>query len=318
MGISKSRAITLIAICTLMVVTCVFSQPQWVHEANAPNDVEVTSTVVSQDAQGAYRVLTNWQEGWMEFSSIGIVDLKETANPGQAEYLALTSGRMLAYQKAAEFINGVHVQALTQLDKGLVSQDQQIFKTNSFVENAVVVNEKVEWVRNHGVEYPQATVVIGLLLHGENPDNNLTASLYSSFMNGLEQAGYARPNTAPPANSDGIITGLIIDMRGLNYSPVLFPLVLIDDQEKSSVFPDPEIDRNYAVTNGIVSFAKSIEAANADDRLKVNGAVNAITVKPTRIDEARIYLSRDDAARIVGENIRSRFLDECRVVLIVS
>jgi len=295
-----------------------YAQPQWVQDATSSSDQNLTTTVTSTDAQGAYQILTNWQEGWMEFTATGNVDLQESVNPGQAEYLALTSGRMLAYQKAAEFISGVQVQSHTQLDKGLVSQDRQTFNSRAFVEKAVIVKEDVTWVKSHGVDYPQATVVLGLLLHGENPDINLTSGLLNSFMNGLEEAGFDRPNNSQSGRNTKEITGLVVDLRRLNFSPVLFPLILVDDQEKQSVFPDPEIDRDYAVTHGIVAFSKSLEDAQAMDRLSVDGNVNVITVKPTRTDEARIYISTDDAAQIIGENIRTKYLDECRVVLVVD
>ena len=73
---------------------------------------------------------------------------------------------------------------------------------------------------------------------------------------------------AAPASTSGAVTGVIIDARGLNARPAMAPQIL--DQQGSAVYGPGKYSREYAVTNGVVGYSKTLEAAQKDPRVMGN------------------------------------------------
>ncbi len=213
------RVITTFTVFFLIVAFSAFAQnPTWVSKAKEGSDVAYTSQ--KKDSEGAYNVLTNWSKGWMEFEASTTADMADATNPGQAEYLAKTAARMLAYRKAVEFLNGVVItDALTGIDKGVAKVDVMTVKTSGMVKNAPVVSENFEWKQGpDGSTYPWGTVKVGILLYGDRPDNNILSLIYDETKSALELSGYQTYEPDPIIIEEKTppepYTGLILDAKG--------------------------------------------------------------------------------------------------------
>ena len=314
-------------ILVFFVYSIAFSQNQraWVTSTNKAPGNDVSYSSQGKDDEGTYEILTNWSQGWMEFSASTTADLKDAANPGQAEYLATTGARMLAYGRAAEFISGVAVDGMAGVDRGIVKVNTLTAKFSGMVRNAVVISEECVWKTGPGgSQYPWATVRVGILLYGDNPSNLL--SLFIDDANTAYKAsGYSeyKPTQSETQNvqnrmSDLPATGIIIDTRGFSVNPSLSPLILVEGPNKKVVYSGSTVSRDYAIKQGIAGYVRSEEQASKDDRLKTDGNYNPLTVKASSVKDNVIYLSPEDAALAAAADMKTGILDQCKVLIMVD
>ena len=316
----------ILALLLLSSIAFAGSQPGWVTSTNkaAGNDVSYASQ--GEDKDGTYQILTNWSQGWMEFSSATTADLKDATNPGQAEYLATTAARMLAYGRVAEFLSGVAIDGMAGVDRGLLKANTLTAKFSGMVRNAVVISEECVWKTGPGgSEYPWATVKVGILLYGDNPSNNLLGLFIDEANTAYETTGYSEyvPSQSETQDvqdkmSDQPVTGIIIDTRGFSVNPSLSPLVLVEGSNKKVVYSGSTVSRDFAVKQGIAGYVRTEEQAGKDDRLKTNGIYNPLTVKASSVIDNVIYLSRDDAALATAADMKTNVLDQCKVLIMVD
>lgn len=109
-------------------------------------------------------------------------------------------------------------------------------------------------------------------------------------------------------------TGLIVDARTLDISPVLNPLIVSEqgDDVYSSVF----ISREFAVQNGVCKYVCDLETAKKQERignrplmingLRKNNENNAIVIRMA------------DYQKLEKTTERHTFLAECRVVIVID
>ncbi len=110
-------------------------------------------------------------------------------------------------------------------------------------------------------------------------------------------------------------TGLIIDVKGLGFHPVIYPVVSSEQGEKiySSMF----ISREYAVQRGVCGYACTMEEAVNSKRT----GINPIIIKGLRTGGAHsssIIISRSDAEKIESTADHYRFMKQCRVTIVLD
>jgi len=294
--------------------------------AIAQNPDWVTEKRSGGGKNSPYQVLTNWSKGWMEFEASATADMKIAKNSGQAEYLSKEAARMLAYEKAAEFLGGVTVEAMQGVDKGLIKADVLTVKSSNMVRNAIIISDTCIWKKGQaGETYPWATVKIGVLLYGDKNNQSVMNLILGDIVSGLKQSGYQsfQPKSPLAKNVEvkmnlKPITGIIIDARGHNIRPSISPLVLVQGKGKKVVYSGSSVSSNYATTRGIAGFVRREEQALLDDRLSVNSVVNPIIVKVASVVDNTIYLTPENAGQLVAADMKYNVLDECRVMILVD
>ena len=110
-------------------------------------------------------------------------------------------------------------------------------------------------------------------------------------------------------------TGLIVDARGINANPALYPRIW--DEFGKAVFGAQYVSREYAVQNGMSSFEFEMDKALNNDR----AGDNPLIVKGLRTKgEGRsdIIISNADASRIRSVIEHLTFLRHCRVVIVID
>ena len=75
-------------------------------------------------------------------------------------------------------------------------------------------------------------------------------------------------SSAEAGPTSGGVTGIIIDGKGLGLRPAMSPRVM--NQSGSVVYGPGQYSRDYAASNGVVGYAKSLEQAKADPRVQGN------------------------------------------------
>jgi len=106
-------------------------------------------------------------------------------------------------------------------------------------------------------------------------------------------------------------TGIVIDCRGLNITPSLFPRILTETFKE--VYSINFTDTQYLVERGLVTYIKGDAYDNA--RIGFNPLrIDALATVGDRPTDVRI--SSADAQRIHGSKNNLSLLEECRVVII--
>ena len=110
-------------------------------------------------------------------------------------------------------------------------------------------------------------------------------------------------------------SGLVIDARGTGVLPAMSPKVL--DPEGREIYGSAYVSREFAVQQGIVGYAKEIQAAQQNDRVKGNPLViKALEAKgPNKAD---IVISAEDAnaLREIAQN--QNFMRQTRVMIVLD
>ena len=120
--------------------------------------------------------------------------------------------------------------------------------------------------------------------------------------------GQAVPRESP-------FSGLVIDTRGLDLRPVLYPV--IEDEAGQPVYGSAFVSREFAVQRGMAGYEQDLAKAIQNPRV----ADHPLTVKGLRIREpgsSRIVISNANALKIRSAPEHLSFLKECRVIMVVD
>ncbi len=129
-----------------------------------------------------------------------------------------------------------------------------------------------------------------------------------------------RPNlpvSDAPLQIEGKYTGLIIDARGLNVQPAMAPRILKADE--TPLYGQGNYDINTVVEKGLAAYYKDLDAARRDARAGSNPLIlRPIGVYRRAAATTEVVLSDADAAKLIEENKRTKFLDKLHVVFVVD
>jgi len=114
--------------------------------------------------------------------------------------------------------------------------------------------------------------------------------------------------------SEAVHTGVVIDARGLAIQPALFPKIV--DEHGQALYAPESVDREAAVQQGYVAYAKAFDQAPAQARIGEHPLVlRALRVAgETRVD---LVLSDAEATRIRDYTATRRLVRQCRVLIVM-
>ena len=120
------------------------------------------------------------------------------------------------------------------------------------------------------------------------------------------------PDSEPKA--EAVHTGVVIDARGLAIVPALFPKIV--DERGQTLYAPESVDREAAVQQGYVAYAKAFDQAPAQARIGEHPLVlRALRVAgESRVD---LVLSDAEATRIRDYAATRRLVRQCRVLIVM-
>jgi len=254
-------------------------------------------------AQGVVTQLDKGSVNYSEqtISAIGIGFVPQNAiNAGQARRLALRIAKQDALRQLIEIVNGVTLTSETTMSGAMVD-DVISTKVRGFIRGARQ-NGDPKYLSDTSVEVEYSVPMSGI----------------SDLMLPPLTVAMAAPGeavTAPSAPTAGGITGIIIDARGLKARPAMAPRIL--DQNGNAVYGPGTYSREYAVTNGVAGYSKSLEAAQKDARVMGNPLIikGVATAGSNRTD---ITVSNADVSKIDSANRSYSVLKDCRVLILLD
>lgn len=258
---------------------------------------------------GFGQVVEQFDKGSINYSdqtilAVGIGFVPENAiNAGQARRAALRIAKADALRQLIEIVNGVTVTSETTMS-GAMLDDVIKTRVEGLIRGARRVGQPT-YLSDTSVEVEYQVAMSGISEVMLPP----TTAPVSSVPGQPEAASATGTVTA------GGVTGIVIDARGLKARPAMAPKIL--DQNGSVVYGPGNYNREYAVTNGVVGYSKTLEAAQKDTRVQGNPLVvrGVATSGKNRTD---VVVSNADVSKINAANRSYGVLRDCRVLILLD
>jgi len=249
--------------------------------------------------------LINWYDGYAETTAIGTADMSKAVNSIQAELLAKKAAKHIAYANLSETINGLSINAKATYRDLITEVDALQTESQGFIRGGRVIREAVEWISGE----PKATVTVRIPLFGNKGVQGLVerAKIEQAIEDGVTTVNNTA-NAAMTAEYDGVV----IDARGLQYSPALQVLVV-----------SPENEEIYKASTGLVPVDSAATAVryypsveDAVDSLLFGG--NPMVVKASKSPGSGVLVvAKDDASALLQlRDVVKRYRDRNRMAVV--
>ncbi len=128
----------------------------------------------------------------------------------------------------------------------------------------------------------------------------------------LPASSAVTPDGAP--KTEAVHTGVVIDARGLDIQPALFPRIV--DERGQILYAPESVDMEAAIQQGYVAYAKAFDQAPVPARIGEHPLVlRALRVAAeSRVD---LILSEAEATRMRDYAATRRLVRQCRVLIIM-
>ena len=285
----------------------------------------------------------NWTEGYIEAVGIGAPPDRYIGKPN-ARPMALRAAKIDAYRNLLEVTKGVRVDSTTVVKDFTVESDVINAQVDGLVRGARVANQ--EYMSDGTVE-----VTLRMPLSGGFSQIIIPKALEKK----MEVTPPSPPPTAPPeipaappetpvappetpiavpetpaappevpvasapepapAPTAEVFTGMVVDARGLQARPAMAPKVL--DEDGKEVYGSMNVDKEYAVQQGMSGYARDLTAAQSNPRV-TNNPLSVKGIKTEGPGRADIVISNADADKIRGNSENLAFLKKCRVMIVLD
>jgi hypothetical protein len=243
--------------------------------------------------------------------AIGIGFIPENViNAGQARRAAMRIAKQDALRQLIEIVNGVNVTSETTVSgamfddmiktqvQGAIRGARRVGQPSYLSDTSVEVTYEVKMADISKVLLPMADSA-PTLQYGMANNTNATATSSSN---------------AAQTTSGGV-TGIIIDGTGLGLRPAMSPRIL--NQDGSVVYGPSQYSRDYAASNGVVGYAKTLDQAKNDPRVQGNPLI----IRGTSIfgsSAADITISNTDAGKASSADGSASLFSNCRVMFVLD
>jgi hypothetical protein len=255
---------------------------------------------------GAIKI--DYEEGYIYGTAIGSANMKKMVNEVQAEQVAKTTARHLAYMVISESLNNITLDAKSLYRQSIQVDDILKVETQGIIRNAQVFREDFSWT-NRGT--PRAEVVVRVSLYGG------ISKAVGSWVERHRTDGPPAPKydkkVQPTAQK---YTGLIINASGKGVKPVMVPRIVSSDGAKE-IYGPAMANIEQAMQMGFAGYARSPEKAKQNDRVGSNPLIIKAE-KSHGLHGGDVVVSEANAAKILSADMKEKFLKDCRLVIVVN
>lgn len=243
----------------------------------------------------------NWQNQMIQATGIGAPNPNVPMAAQRAG--AIRAAELDALRQMLETVKGMSITSETTVRNAMVENDVIQTGVSGAVKNFKKTD--IRYLSDGSVEVDVEIPLSGILLNQLLPQNT-----------GTQQPGNFEYNEQPQSSfTGGVVTGLIIDARGLGLRPALAPKII--DENGNEVYGTGYVSRDYAVQIGVVGYEKDITRAQSNDRVKGSPAiVKALRVEGT--NKTDVIISNSDAASIQYAAKNQNFMEQCKVMFILD
>ena len=249
--------------------------------------------------QAGDKGIINYEDGYVEAIGIGAPPERYLGKPN-ARPMALRAAKLDAYRNILEVIKGVRVDSNTVVRDFMTENDEIRTSVEGVVRNFTVVNQ--DYMSDGTIE-----VTVRMNLSGRLSQTVLPK--------GPEPEPSAAPAPAPAAPTTDSVTGLVIDARGLAARPAMSPKIV--DENGKEVYGSMQVDRQYAIQQGMTGYARDLTAAQSNPRV-TNSPLSVKGIQADGPGKCDIIISNADAAKVRASAETMGYLQKCRVMIVLD
>jgi len=255
----------------------------------------------------------NWSAGYIEAVGIGAPP-ERSIGKINARPMALRAAKIDAQRNLLEITKGVRIDSQTVVKDFTVESDVINTQVEGLVKGAQVV--KQEYMSDGTVEVTMRMPLFGDLSRVVLPavlDKKKDAQPPAPAAPAPAAPAVAAPVPAAPAPA--AYTGLVVDARGVSARPAMSPRIY--DEDGKEVYGSANVDREYAVQQGMSGYARDLTAAQSNQRV----TANPLTVKGVRASgpgRSDLVISNADARSIRASAETMTFMKKCRVMIVLD
>ena len=282
-------------------------------------------TVIRKESPQGYievyeNAAINWSEGVLTATGVGLLP-RDEPNRARAYLKARGYARLDALANLLMLIDRVQIDAQYTGADYMMQSEVIRASVTGFVRGAQVIDERKIIIE--GQEAVQVTV--GTAMYGQNGLSRMllrpspAEPAPAAPEPPLPRIELLAPNIPAPDAPvvEGNYTGLIIDARGLKVQPAMAPRILKADG--TPLYGVGDFDLDKVVEQGLASYYRDMDAARADKRTGNNPLiVRPIGVYRRAVATTDVVLSDADAAKLLAEDAKTRFLRQLKVVFVVD
>jgi len=259
----------------------------------------VTQTIGTQGT-------VDWSQ--RKIRSSGVAAPNPNMPPGAQRAGALEAAKLTALRNLLQTVKGMAIDSETLVNNAMVESDVIRTKVSGFVQGFTVVDTR--YMSDMSVEVEVEIPLAGISDVVLPPGAALQGDL------GNPSSGFGMPGgQGMPSVPAGVVTGIIINAKGLGVVPAMAPKIV--DENGNEVYGSRLVDRDWAVQQGMVGYAKVLNEARANKRVAPNAMViNAL--KATGNNKADVVISNADAQALQQASANQSFLDKCQVMFVVD
>ena len=250
----------------------------------------------------------NWSAGYIEATGIGAPPDKSLGKIN-ARPMALRAAEVVAQRNLLEVTKGVQIDSVTTVKDFMVESDIINTRVSGLVKGAVMVHHQY-------MSDGTAEVTLRMPLYGELPRIVIPEKRKEDLTPTPPPPAPAVTAPAPPPPPAGVTyTGLVVDARGIQARPAMSPRIY--DEDGKEVYGSANVDREYAVQQGMSGYARDLTAAQSNQRV----TANPITVKGLRnggAGRSDVVISNADAQQIRASAENASFMKKCRVMIVLD
>jgi hypothetical protein len=283
----------------------------------------------------------NWSDGYIEAVGIGAPPEHLYGKPN-ARPMALRAATVDAQRNLLEIMQGVRIDSATSVRDFTVESDVIKSQVEGMVRGAQMVSK--DYLSDGTVEVtlrvPMAgsfsQIIIPKVMENQAskpvppaaaappppPPPAPPAPEAASAPAPPAATPGAAPVTAPPAapvaaapTPPAVYTGLVVDARGIQARPAMSPRII--DEEGKEIYGTANVERDYAVQQGMVGYARDLTAAQSNPRV-TNSPLSIKGLKTQGAGRADIIVGAADAQAIRSGAENQAFLKKCRVMIVLD
>lgn len=282
--------------------------------ATAPVFAEPASTNVTVNVEVQQKGAVNWDKGSeSDVTAVGVG--LPPANAGvRGKLLARRAAIVDAQRNLAEFTKGVQIDAETILENLTVSSDTVRTKVSALIKGAQIIDEGLN---------PDGSYFVKMRIPMYGAQNSIASVALPEIRNNIAPEPLPEVKNTTLAEKEvteiksTTYSGVVINADGMGLQPTFSPAIY--DVNGRIVYGIKNLDYDFAITDGMVAYANTLEKAVHGNRAGENPlVVPAIAVRGGRnsVNNVNVVVSAEDGDRILLACEQGNILQKAAVVFV--